>query len=87
MLGIIIFTITGLIISIPLVLLDNKLKKENNKIEEYLPGYNCGGCGNPGCSGMAEKIVDGTGTIDQCKPCKADMKEAILKYVAENCRN
>ena len=53
MLGIIIFTITGLIVSIPLVLLDNKLKKEDNKIDDYLPGYNCGACGFGSCEGMA----------------------------------
>ena len=52
-----------------------------------LPGYNCGGCGNPGCSGMAEKLVSGEAKIDQCRPCKADMKEKILQYIAENCGN
>ncbi|MCR5794972.1 MAG: electron transporter RnfB [Solobacterium sp.] len=49
-----------------------------------LPGYNCGGCGNPGCSGMAQKLVDGETTIEHCKPCKADAKEAIKKYLAEH---
>lgn len=52
-----------------------------------LPGYNCGGCGNPGCSGMAQKLVDGESTIDRCKPCKADAKEAIKKYLAEHSGN
>ena len=49
-----------------------------------LPGYNCGGCGNPGCSGMAAKLVSGESTIEQCKPCKADMKEKIRQYLAEH---
>jgi len=61
--------------------------EEDNRVEEVLamlPGYNCGGCGNPGCSGMAQKLVDGECTIDQCKPCKADAREAIRQYLAEH---
>ena len=49
-----------------------------------LPGYNCGGCGNPGCSGMASALVEGNSTIDKCKPCKADVKEKIKQYLAEH---
>ena len=49
-----------------------------------LPGYNCGGCGNPGCSGMAEKLVSGEADVSLCKPSKADVKEAIKKYLAEH---
>lgn len=52
-----------------------------------LPGYNCGGCGNPGCGNMAAKLVSGESTIDQCKPCKSEMKEKIIQYIAENCGN
>ena len=42
------------------------------------------GCGNPGCSGMAQKLVDGETTIEPCKPCQADAKEALKKYLAEH---
>ena len=61
--------------------------EEDHRVEDVLamlPGYNCGGCGNPGCSGMAQKLVDGETTIDHCKPCKADAKAAIVKYLAEH---
>ena len=49
-----------------------------------LPGYNCGACGNAGCSGMAEKIVEGSQKANQCKPIKPDMIEAINKYIEEH---
>ena len=49
-----------------------------------LPGYNCGGCGNPGCSGMAEKLVSGESKVEQCRPCKPDMKAKISEYLAAN---
>ena len=51
-----------------------------------LPGYNCGGCGNPGCAGMASALVEGSSTVDKCKPCKADVKEQIKKYLAEHAK-
>ncbi len=51
-----------------------------------LPGYNCGGCGNPGCAGMASALVEGSCTVDKCKPCKADVKEQIKKYLAEHAK-
>lgn len=49
-----------------------------------LPGYNCGGCGYPGCQGMAEALADGSGDIIKCKPSKPDEKEAIKKYLEEH---
>ncbi len=61
--------------------------KEDTRVEDVLamlPGYNCGGCGNPGCAGMAAKLVEGSMTVDKCRPCKADQKEAIKKYLAEH---
>lgn len=46
-----------------------------------LPGYNCGGCGYPGCSGLASALVEkGTDTVN-CKPCKPDQRLAIVEYL------
>ncbi|MBP8933708.1 MAG: RnfABCDGE type electron transport complex subunit B [Candidatus Atribacteria bacterium] len=36
------------------------------KIEEILPGANCGACGYPGCSGLAEKIVNENAPVSAC---------------------
>ena len=61
--------------------------EEDHRVEEVLamlPGYNCGGCGNPGCAGMAAKLVEGGTTIDKCKPCKPDARAAIAAYLAEH---
>ncbi len=49
-----------------------------------LPGYNCGGCGYPGCSGMAAALADGEGDVDKCKPSKADAKAAIKQYLKDH---
>ena len=36
------------------------------QVGELLPGANCGGCGFPGCSGMADALVKGAdaGSLD-----------------------
>lgn len=49
-----------------------------------LPGYNCGGCGYPGCSGMAAALADGSGSIDKCKPSKEEAKAKVRKYLEDN---
>jgi len=36
------------------------------KVEEVLPGANCGACGFPGCSGLAEKIVNENAPVNAC---------------------
>lgn len=35
-------------------------------VRECLPGNNCGGCGYPGCDGLAEAIVSGDAPVNAC---------------------
>ena len=61
--------------------------EEDHRAEEILallPGYNCGGCGYPGCAGMAAAIADGSGNVMNCKPSKPEQKEKIKQYLPEN---
>ncbi len=51
-------------------------------VTSMLPGYNCGACGNPGCSGFAASIVKGQAkSLDACKIVKPDQKEKIKEYL------
>lgn len=52
-----------------------------DKLNEMLPGYNCGACGYPGCSGMAEAIIEGKTDKLLCKPIKPDMRNKIVEYL------
>ena len=36
------------------------------EVERVLPGANCGACGFPGCSGLAEKIASGEAPVNAC---------------------
>ena len=35
-------------------------------VRECLPGANCGGCGFPGCDGLAAAIVEGRAPVNGC---------------------
>jgi len=37
-----------------------------DKLNECLPGANCGGCGYPGCGGYAEAVLKGEAPVGQC---------------------
>lgn len=53
----------GLVAAVVLYLCSKKFAVEEDprieKVSNALPGANCGGCGFPGCSGMAEALVKG----------------------------
>ncbi len=46
-------------------------------VEEALLGTNCGACGYPGCSGLANAIVDGEAAVTDCLPGGEDVAIAI----------
>lgn len=79
-------SILGIIFGIVLGLADKFLKVEIDsrvaKISELLPGLNCGACGHPGCEGLADAIVDGSGRVSDCKPIKPEGKEVIYDWMA-----
>lgn len=51
------------------------------KIEEVLPGANCGACGAPGCSGFAEGVVQGKFDVNGCIPGGEDVAENIAEIM------
>ncbi|EPZ55742.1 fe-S cluster family protein [[Clostridium] sordellii ATCC 9714] len=40
-----------------------KVDERVEAILEVLPGANCGGCGFPGCGGLASAIVEGSASV------------------------
>ena len=43
-----------------------EVDEREEAVLEALPGNNCGGCGFPGCSGLAAAIVKGEAPVNQC---------------------
>ena len=54
-------------------------------VSELLPGANCGGCGYPGCRGLAEALVKGAdvGSVDglSCPPAGNEKMGEIAKFL------
>ena len=64
---------------------DDSKEEHVNKIEFYLPSYNCGACGQVNCRQVAKQIVDGkVDDISICKVISKDNAELIKKYCKEN---
>ena len=84
MIGILILTMTSLILGTILVLTDLFINKKDNKTEEilkHLPGYNCGACGYGSCSGMAKKIQEDIENYKKCRPLRGDKLKEMEEYI------
>ena len=80
--------ICGLILGLALAIANKFLKVEENphkdKINALLPGVNCGACGFPGCSGLAQAFVDGKCTkAAECKVVKGETAQKLQAYLDE----
>nr|WP_129596849.1 Fe-S cluster domain-containing protein [Anaerophilus nitritogenes] len=57
-------------------------------IGEVLPGANCGGCGYPGCGGLASAIVEGKAPVSACpvggSECAAKIAEIMGVSAGDN---
>ena len=73
----------GLFIGVFLGIAGKKFAVETDerdvKVREALPGNNCGGCGYPGCDGLAAAIAKGEAPVNGC-PVGGD---AVAKVIAE----
>ncbi len=50
-------------------------------VEGMLPGSNCGACGEPGCRGLAEKVVAGSAAPSACTVSSPEGIESIAEYL------
>lgn len=62
--------VLGILIGILLGVASKAFEVETDErvvqVRECLPGNNCGGCGYPGCDGLAEAIVAGNAPVGAC---------------------
>lgn len=72
MIGILVLTITAVILGIILVLVNDE-----DEILKHLPGLNCGACGFGSCKGMAEAIKKDKMNYLKCKPLRGKKKEEL----------
>lgn len=86
-----VLTLVAILAAVLLALADKYLsvndKTEENieKIEFYLPSYNCGACGHVNCKQVAKEIVEGKiKDPSVCKVLSEDNAKLIKEYCKEN---
>jgi Na+-translocating ferredoxin:NAD+ oxidoreductase RNF subunit RnfB len=52
-----------------------------DKIQNNLPGANCGACGMGGCSGLAEALTEGKCSVDKCTVAEEESKVKISQIL------
>ena len=71
----------GIIIGVLLGIASEKVKVEVDEkeilVRAELPGNNCGGCGFPGCDGLAAAIAAGTAPVNGCPVGGAPVEDKI----------
>lgn len=75
----------GFFFSVFLAIANQKLRVEENpliaKVNELLPGANCGGCGFAGCYDFATKVVEGITSPSKCPVNDPDNAIEIGKLI------
>lgn len=78
---------TGLLIGLFLGLASKKLAvqvdEKEAEIRELLPGSNCGGCGYPGCDGLAKAIANGEAMVNACVAANQETYDKIAKVAGK----
>ena len=71
----------GLILAVASKIFEVKKDPREEAILGCLAGANCGGCGFPGCAGLAAAIVKGEAPINGCAPAGADGAAKIAEIM------
>ncbi len=75
----------GILLAILLCIASEKFKVEENEkaaaVRALLPGNNCGGCGYPGCDGLAAAIASGEAPVNACPVAASSAAEEISAVV------
>ena len=58
--------VIGIVLGVASIKLHVDVDEKEAAVLEVLPGNNCGGCGFPGCSGLAAAIAAGDAPVNQC---------------------
>ncbi len=80
-----ILTGLGLLFGVILAIAYRKFRVEEDpridRVEDLLPGANCGACGEPGCRAFAENVVDGLINPAKCTVSSSDEIDSIATYL------
>ena len=75
--------VLGLILALAAKLFEVKVDERIPKVQQALPGANCGGCGYTGCAALAEAIVKGEAKLSSCSVGGAEVAEQIGRIMGQ----
>ena len=61
-----------------------KTDEKAEKIQEFLSGANCGGCGFAGCADFAKALAEGRADVSDCGPTSTENKEKIAAVLGQS---
>lgn len=73
----------GLVLGIGSKLFFVKVDGREEAVRDCLPGNNCGGCGYPGCDGLAAAIVKREAPVNGCPVANAEAHARIADVMGE----
>ena len=73
----------GLILAVASKIFEVKKDPREEAILGCLAGANCGGCGFPGCAGLAAAIVAGEAPVNGCAPAGAEAAAKIAEIMGQ----
>lgn len=83
--SVVLLAVLGILIGILLGVASKFFSVETDEriiqVRECLPGNNCGGCGYPGCDGLAESIVAGDAPVNGCPVGGATVANQIAEIL------
>ncbi|MCL2633249.1 MAG: RnfABCDGE type electron transport complex subunit B [Oscillospiraceae bacterium] len=72
---------SGIILTVAGKVLEVKIDDRVERLNECLPGINCGACGYSGCERYAVAVIAGEAEPNQCKPGGEECVEKISKVL------
>lgn len=71
----------GVFLGVAAIVFKVKVNEKEEAVLNALPGNNCGGCGFPGCAGLAAAIAKGEAPVNQCPVGGAPVASEIAQIM------
>jgi electron transport complex protein RnfB len=73
----------GLFLGVASKKLEIKVDEKEAEVRALLPSSNCGGCGYPGCDGLAKAIANGEAPVNACVVANQEIYDQIAKVMGK----
>ncbi len=79
----VILVLVGVVLSYLSTMVDKRSSSAEKRIENLLPGINCGQCGYPGCEAYARAIAKDSVPVNLCRPAGSEVAKQIAALTGQ----